>query len=140
METVTAKPEMKVEAEVEEAAEEAVVEEFVAEEAVETVEEEAAEFIEAVEGELSEEELAEYQKSLIYELVPPLTPENVLDKSGVWNRAARLMLRNLDQDLTIDELREGLNNAGFDVSWQWVFETLRALETRGIVRIKGKRE
>lgn len=140
VETVTAKPEVKVEAEVEEAAEEAVVEEFVAEEAVETVEEEAAEVIEEVEGELSEEELVEYQKSLIYELVPPLTPENVLDKSGVWNRAARLMLRNLDQDLTIDELREGLNNAGFDVSWQWVFETLRALETRGIVRIKGKRE
>ncbi|MHA1604596.1 MAG: hypothetical protein ACTSWF_08100 [Candidatus Freyarchaeota archaeon] len=135
METVTAKPKVKVEAEVEEAAEE-----FVVEEAVETVEEEAAEVIEEVEGELSEEELVGYQKSLIYELVPPLTPENVLDKSAVWNRAARLMLRNLDQDLTIDELREGLNNAGFNVSWQWVFETLRALETRGIVRIKGKRE
>ena len=102
--------------------------------------EEVAEAVEEVEGELTEEELEAYQKSLIYELIPPLTPENVLDKSGVWNRASRLMLRNLDQDLTVDELREGLNNAGFDVTWQWVFETLRALETRGTVRIKGKRE
>ncbi|MFB0563099.1 MAG: hypothetical protein ACETWM_18010 [Candidatus Lokiarchaeia archaeon] len=100
----------------------------------------AAEAVEEVEGELTEEELGAYQKSLIYELIPPLTPENVLDKSGVWNRASRLMLRNLDQDLTVDELREGLTNAGFDVTWQWVFETLRALETRGTVRIKGKRE
>jgi hypothetical protein len=102
--------------------------------------EEAIEVVEEVEGELSEEELEAYQKSLIYELIPPLTPENVLGKSGVWNRASRLMLRNLDQDLTVDELREGLNNAGFDVNWQWVFETLRALETRGTVRIRGRRE
>ena len=102
--------------------------------------EEVAEAVEEVEEELTEEELEAYQKSLIYELIPPLTPENVLDKSGVWNRASRLMLRNLDQDLTVDELREGLNNAGFDVTWQWVFETLHALETRGTVRIKGKRE
>nr|MDO8080008.1 hypothetical protein [Candidatus Freyarchaeota archaeon] len=101
---------------------------------------EAAETVKEAERELAKEELEAYQKSLIYELIPPLTPENVLDKSGVWNRAARLMLRNLDQDLTIDELREGLNNAGFNISWLWVYETLHALETRGTVRIKGKRE
>ncbi len=92
-----------------------------------------------VEAELTEKEVEAYQKSLIYELIPPLTPENVLNKSGVWSRASRLMLRNLDQDLTVEELQEGLKNAGFDVTWQWVYETLRALETRGIVRIKGKR-
>jgi hypothetical protein len=98
------------------------------------------ETVKEVEKELTKEQLEGYQKSLIYELIPPLTPDNVLDKSSVWNRAARLMLRNLDQDLTVDELREGLHNAGFNVSWQWVNETLHALETRGTVRIKGKKE
>ncbi len=104
------------------------------------VKEKAVEEAKEVEAELTEEEFEAYQKSLIYELIPPLTPENVLNKSGVWSRAARLMLRNLDQDLTVAELQEGLKNAGFDVTWQWVYETLRALETRGIVRIKGKRK
>lgn len=118
----------------------APVEAAVAEPPIEAVTEVLAEMAEEVEGALVGEELEAYQKSLIYELIPPLTPENVLDKSGVWNRASRLMLRNLDQDLTVDELREGLNNAGFDITWQWVYETLRALETRGTVRIKGKRE
>ncbi|MEX2723877.1 MAG: hypothetical protein Q6366_004600 [Candidatus Freyarchaeota archaeon] len=103
------------------------------------VKEEAAEEARGIEAELTEKEFEIYQKSLIYELIPPLTPENVLNKSGVWSRASRLMLRNLDQDLTVEELQEGLKNAGFDVTWQWVYETLRALETRGIVRIKGKR-
>ncbi|MBS7267562.1 MAG: hypothetical protein KIH10_01865, partial [Candidatus Freyarchaeota archaeon] len=128
-------PKVKIEKPAPAAVMEAPMEKRVEKEAVEEV-------VEAreVEAELTEKEFEAYQKSLIYELIPPLTPENVLNKSGVWSRASRLMLRNLDQDLTVEELQEGLNNAGFDVTWQWVYETLRALETRGIVRIKGKRE
>ncbi len=92
-----------------------------------------------VEGELNKEEFEAYQKSLVYELVPPLTPDNVLDKVyGLWKRDTRLLLRNLDQNLTIEQLQEGLNNAGFNVTWQWVLETLHGLEARGITRIKSR--
>lgn len=97
------------------------------------------EVVEEVEKELTEQEFEDYQKSLVYELIPPLTPDNVISAcSFVWRKTTRLMLRNLDQDLTVDELREGLNIAGFDVSLQWVLENLQSLASRGIVRIKEK--
>ncbi len=97
------------------------------------------EVVEEVEKELTEQEFEDYQKSLVYELIPPLTPDNVISAcSFVWRKTTRLMLRNLDQDLTVDELREGLNGAGFDVSLQWVLENLQSLASRGIVRIKEK--
>lgn len=105
---------------------------------VEVVKKEAL-VVEGEETELTEPELEKYQKSLVYELIPPLTPDNVTKACPiVWSKATRLMLRNLDQNLTVDEIWEGLKNAGFDVSLEWVLEALQSLAARGIVRIKEK--
>ncbi|MFX0068469.1 MAG: hypothetical protein ACFE7I_05285 [Candidatus Hodarchaeota archaeon] len=77
-----------------------------------------------------------YQR--VYELVPPYTPDTVVETACAGRSPATCtLMANLDHGYTVLELTDGLKKVGFDKKPEEILEALEYYRTMGVARVKA---